>query len=82
MEHEGAECCQTIQTRSWHQVVLIHCLTKHYVNGKYGMSPSDLISQLMNHCKTQTHVIRKWRVGRKKLLKEFERLKVILGLRV
>ena len=34
----------------------------------------------MKHCRTQTHVIKKWKVGREKLLMEYERLKVILRL--
>ena len=80
VEHEGAECCQPFIDKIMASGGSDSLSDKALRQWEVWAEPSDLISQLMNHCKTQTHVLRKWRVGRKKLLKEFERLKVILRL--
>ena len=80
VEHEATDCCKPFVDKILAKGGSDSLSDKALRQWEVWAEPTDLISKLMKHCRTQTHVIKKWKVGREKLLMEYERLKVILRL--
>ena len=80
MEHEGAECCtklvskieDTLGGKGWCEDIAVQW--HHYAD------EVDEMKKLISHCYTRTHVMKKWRVSRARMIKEYNRLKAILRL--